>query len=370
MLKKLKGLAKNILAITWVRKFYEGVTRALLEVFASNRVLAFFYSIVGFLTFNREQYAVLRARRNYYRNLKRESRSHVGLRRNIHRLEKGMSMQPLREVFAEDYIGETIEFYERAVATYRERPDLVDSSELEWAHDVLRRFFDITGSSEKLDKARLDFKGVDFSYQAEEEKAPFTSQDRKEPAVQYDALLALSMRRRSVRWFQSKPVPRELIDKALMVGRQSPTACNRLPYEFRVFDEPELVEKVAGIPFGAGGYSHQIPTIIVVVGKLDSYFSPRDRHAIYIDASLAAMPFMMALETQGLSSSVINWPDFEPLELKMQRTIGLDPADRVVMLIAVGYPDPEGVIPYSQKKSLDTMRSYNQIGQSKDRQAD
>ena len=74
------------------------------------------------------------------------------------------------------------------------------------------------------------------------------------------------------------------------------------------------------------------------------------------------MPFMMALETQGLSSSVINWPDFEPLELKMQKTIGLDPADRVVMLIAVGYPDPDGVIPYSQKKSLDTLRSYNDTG--------
>jgi len=29
------------------------------------------------------------------------------------------------------------------------------------------------------------------------------------------------------------------------------------------------------------------------------------------------------------------------------------------MLIAVGHAHPEGMVPYSQKKELDTFRSYN-----------
>jgi nitroreductase len=169
------------------------------------------------------------------------------------------------------------------------------------------------------------------------------------------------MQRRSVRWFLDKKVPRKLIDQALLVARQAPSACNRLPYEFRIFDDPALAKKVSKIPFGAGGYSHQIPTIIAVVGKLDNYFSPRDRHTIYIDASLASMSFMLALETLGLSSCVINWPDFEPLEMKMQKTLGLDSSDRVVMMLAVGYASPDCGIPYSQKKELDVIRSYNEI---------
>jgi nitroreductase len=122
-----------------------------------------------------------------------------------------------------------------------------------------------------------------------------------------------------------------------------------------------MVKIVAGLPFGAEGYAHQIPTVVVVVGKLESYFSPRDRHAIYVDSSLSAMSFIFALETLGLSSSVINWPDFEPLEAKMQKTLGLDVSERVVMLIAVGYADPNGGIPYSQKKSLDVLRTYNKL---------
>lgn len=97
----------------------------------------------------------------------------------------------------------------------------------------------------------------------------------------------------------------------------------------------------------------------MVVGKLESYFSPRDRHAIYVDSSLASMQFMLGLETLGLSSSVVNWPDFEPLEMKMQRRLGLDLSDRVVMLITFGYAHPEGLVPYSAKKELDTFRRYN-----------
>ena len=78
-----------------------------------------------------------------------------------------------------------------------------------------------------------------------------------------------------------------------------------------------------------------------------------------MDSSLAAMQFILALETLGLSSSVINWPDFEPLEAKMQRRLSLDTSDRVVMLIAFGYAHDEGLVPYSAKKSLDTFRRYN-----------
>jgi nitroreductase len=83
-----------------------------------------------------------------------------------------------------------------------------------------------------------------------------------------------------------------------------------------------------------------------------------------VDASLAVMPFMMALETLGLSSSPINWPDFEPLERKMQKTLHLEDDERVIMLIAVGYADPEGLVAFSQKKELDVFRSYNDLGGS------
>ena len=119
------------------------------------------------------------------------------------------------------------------------------------------------------------------------------------------------------------------------------------------------MKKVASLPFGAAGYSQNIQTVVVMVGKQDNFFSSRDRHVPYIDAALSAMAFMFALETLDLASSVINWPDFEPLERKMAKTIGLEPYERVIFLMAVGYPRSDGGVPYSAKKSLDFLRSYN-----------
>lgn len=363
MLNKLKLFVKQMLAIVWVRRIYEGVTRFLLEIFAANRFTSLFYSILSIPTFNREQFAVLRGRRDYYRNLSRERATRTELRRNIHRLEKGIIMQPRRKVFALDYLIETIEYYEKAIKDYAAGCK-ADEGELIWAHGVLNDYFSlvdqqnpvVAGAISRFTATRSAFSPDDVA------RVPYKRSDTKMSSVSYEDLLALAQQRRSVRWFQQKPVPRELIDKALLVGRQSPTACNRMPYEFRIFDDPMMVKKVAGIPFGAAGYGHQIPTVAVVIGRLNHYFSPRDRHVIYVDASLAAMPFMLGLETLGLSSSVINWPDFEPLEGKMQKALNLDYDERVIMLIAIGYADPDGMIPYSDKKSLDVIRRYNDLG--------
>ena len=370
MLGRLKKVAKELLAIVWIRRSYEAVMRGALELIAANRLTSFVYSILSIPSFNREQFAVLRGRRDYYRNLGRTRRSRTELRRNIHRLEKGLLMRPRRAVFALDYLVETLEFYERAVAA---SGDAVDTGELAWAHDVLAEYFSVVdGDHPLVASARARFESSKAHYRVDTtdaggpRKVPYSRLHGTKSATEYEDLLDLARQRRSVRWFQSRRVPRELIDQALLVARESPSACNRLPYEFRIFDDPELVRRVASIPFGTAGYADQIPAVAVVVGRLHHYFSPRDRHVIYVDGALAAMPFMLALETLGLASCVINWPDFEPLERRMQSTLHLAVDERVIMLIAIGYADPDGLVAWSEKKSLDTLRRYNDLGGRRD----
>lgn len=364
MLKLIKNIARDLLAITWIRRIYNAFNRSILELFGFSRVVLHVYYFFAPLTFNREQAAVWRGRRDYYRYKNKPSVSHVGLRRNVHRLEKALIMKPRRPVFAADYIVETVEFYRSMVKRTQGDSGRFDWDELRWAHDVLHEYFGaITGENQKVSTARALFESIDLDEsmtQADAElRVPRPKRDLS--SVSYDDLLALAEQRRSVRWYEDRPVPRELIDKAILVARQAPTACNRLPYEFRVFDDAEKVQRVIALPFGAAGFGGNVKTVIVVVGKLSSYFSPRDRHAIYIDSSLASMSFLFALETLGLSSTVINWPDLEPLEAKMQKMLGLEFSERVIMLIAVGYADREALVPFSQKKELDTLRSYNEM---------
>jgi len=200
---------------------------------------------------------------------------------------------------------------------------------------------------------------LEITTEAIENKIPFQRSLEKSSAFSYDDLFELAKRRRSVRWYEDRPVPRELIDKALLIANQSPSACNRQPFKYKIFDQPDLVQKIVRLPKGTPGYAHNIKSVAVLIGDLSAYFHERDRHIIYIDASLSAMGFIYGLEAQGLSSCCINWPDIENLEKKMEKILKLKKYERPIMLISIGFPDKTGLVPYSQKKSLYDLRSYN-----------
>jgi nitroreductase len=310
--------------------------------------------------FSREHRAVLAGIETYHAIERAGGANRYMLRRNTHRLEKGLIMRPRRPNFALDYVGDTLDMYGRCVADHHVNPG--DAGELRWAHDVLAEYFAVSAPHPVVDALRERFVAMPTVDDPAAGPTPATPylRDLSAPApVGYHDFLALARRRRSVRWFRQEPVPRALIDQAITAAAESPSACNRQPFVFRVFDDPERVKRVAELPMGTRGFSGNIPAVVVVVGQLRAYFSPRDRHLIYIDGSLAAMSFMLALETLGLSSCPINWPDIAAREKRMARELGLEPDQRAVMLIAVGYPDEQGAVAYSQKRSLDTLRSYN-----------
>ncbi len=307
--------------------------------------------------FARETFAVLHGISKYRRNCIQPKLTNSLLRRNIHRLEKGLIMRPRRDLFALDYIGETVACYE----TCAKAGDAdINRPELQWAHNVLATYFGCVIQHPIVDGARARFEAIAAPAQiAQHSLSPYRRQLETPLAISYDDLHSLALRRRSVRWFLNKPVSRDLIDRALVIAGLSPSACNRQPFEFRVFDEPALVQEISRIPAGTGGYSHNLPVVVVVVGQLSSFAKEHDRHLIYTDASLAIMSLLFALEVQGLSSCCINWPDIAKSEKKMAALLGLSPDERPVMLVALGYPDPEGMVPYSAKKPLSLLRSYN-----------
>ena len=275
-------------------------------------------------------------------------------------------MRNRRKIFATSYIYETVKSYELEVLNRAKNNtnSLEITDELKWAHDVLENYFEVVGSHSTINKSKKIFQSLSVLISNEKKRIPYKRDLDTPLPVSYDNLLALSHKRRSVRWYLPKNVPRECIDQAILVATQSPSSCNRQPFEFRVFDEPDLVKKISSLPLGARDFYHNFPAVIVVIGKLRAYFSERERHVIYIDAGLASMSLLYALETLGLSSCTLNWPDIEESEKEMSALLNLDLDERVILLISVGYPDPDAMVPYSQKKELDLLRSYNCVSKS------
>ncbi|KIP87872.1 hypothetical protein RU08_26285 [Pseudomonas fulva] len=344
----LKGLQKK-LSMGWIRALSRSAT-----------LRRFHYSFFS-SAFDREAYAVVVGHLQHEENLSGAEPVNYFLRRAVHRIEKGLIMQPRREVFALDYIGDTVDSY---IASLNGN---VDRDEVSWAHDVLAEYFTVTGEHPVINRAREKFARLERPVSSpgslrnpDTERVPFAA-DVSTPSVDYTAMRKLSMKRRSVRWYQDRPVPREVIDKAVEVAVQSPSACNRQPYRFLIFDDAASVAQASRLPMGVAGFDHNFPAIVAVVGRLRAYPHVRDRHVIYIDGALAAMSFMFALETQGVSSCSINWPDIPEREQAAAKLLKLDPDERIVMFISLGYAADTGLVPYSQKLSLDEARSYGHL---------
>jgi nitroreductase len=308
-------------------------------------------------TFLREFRGVIQGHRHFERH--QDGRRYT-LRRNTHRLEKGLIMRPQKGVFARDYLPQTVELYLQLIHDPDCQQDEVTRELTDWAGGVLAEYFAVVsaGQDKAIDRAREQFEAGAPAARKPEAR-PYARGLDEPPPVSYEQMLALARRRRSVRWYRPDPVPREAIDQAVRVAGMAPSACNRQPFEFRVYDEPALVRKIAAIPGGTAGFHENFPCFIVIVGKLGAFPEGCDRHVIYIDASLAAMSLQFALESQGLSSCCINWRDIPEAEKAMAEALNLSPDERVVMCLSVGYPDPTGKIPFSQKKTLDELRRYN-----------
>jgi nitroreductase len=151
------------------------------------------------------------------------------------------------------------------------------------------------------------------------------------------------------------PVSRDAVLAAVEAAAQAPSACNRQPFLFRYFDDAAEAQAIAALAMGTSGYVHEIPALVVVLGDLSAFESARDRHLIYTDSALATMQLMLALETLGLASCPINWPDIEVRERRMARVLELPTHIRPVMLLAIGHADPDAYVPYSQKKSAQRL---------------
>ena len=100
-----------------LRKGRATVQLTVVRIFSSNGFLASLYFALFSRRFYGEHLAVLKGRRRYYEDLQGGGKSSPLLRRNVHRLEKGLIMKPRRSVFAEDFILETVQAFDRARAT-------------------------------------------------------------------------------------------------------------------------------------------------------------------------------------------------------------------------------------------------------------
>ncbi|WP_461863598.1 nitroreductase family protein [Thermococcus sp.] len=143
-------------------------------------------------------------------------------------------------------------------------------------------------------------------------------------------------KRRSVRRFQNRPVPRELVEKLLEAAFLSPSSFNKRPWHFIVVDEREKLKALSEAKLGASGLA-TAPLAVVVTAD-------ESRSDVWIeDASIAAEHIQLAAFDIGLSAFWVQirnrmHDESKTAEDYVRELLGIPENYRVLCIIGIGYP--------------------------------
>ncbi|MEN6603050.1 MAG: nitroreductase family protein [Bryobacteraceae bacterium] len=142
-----------------------------------------------------------------------------------------------------------------------------------------------------------------------------------------DAITALKTRH-SVRSFEKRAVPKEVLEEIVDCGRLAATAINIQPWEFVVVTEPAMLRKVADAT-DYGKFIAGAAACIAVITQTTKYYLE--------DGSAASENMLVAANAKGVGTCWVAG-DKKPYAPEICRILGAPEGYKLVSLIALGYP--------------------------------
>ena len=191
-------------------------------------------------------------------------------------------------------------------------------------------------------------------------------------------------RRRSVREFDSRPVPREVIEQCLLAAGTAPSGANQQPWHFAVISDPDKKRQVreaaeaeerefyehraprewldALAPLGTDPnkpFLEEAPLLIAIFAQKYGVNPDGSRYSHYYfpeSVGIATGFLLTALHHAGLAT-LTHTPN--PMKV-LNELCGRPTRERATILLVVGYPKPGCMVPVHGgiKKSLEEFSSW------------
>jgi nitroreductase len=168
-------------------------------------------------------------------------------------------------------------------------------------------------------------------------------------------------KRRSVRAYESTPIPKEKLEKILEAARLAPSAGNIQPWHFIIVTELEKRQKLAQAQAPFAKFLKEAP--VVIVGCGDQKASPG---WFMVDVAIAMQNMVLTATSEGLGTCWVGSFD----ENEVREMLKIPENYRVVALLALGYPkekfDLQGKLLHliRRRKPLEKIVSFEEFGRA------
>lgn len=162
------------------------------------------------------------------------------------------------------------------------------------------------------------------------------------------SLLDLILSRRSIRRYENKDIPEEVLQQILETGRQAPSAANRQPIHFVIVTDRDILQNLCNNLINR--FVKYAPVAIVGCADIKSLLT--GKWAV-VDATIAMENMVIAAWTLGIGSCWIGACNEE----KIKELLKIPDKWKFVALLTFGYP-AEQPKP-RKKKPFKKMFSFN-----------
>lgn len=205
--------------------------------------------------------------------------------------------------------------------------------------------------------------------------------EMKSRAKSFNELL---QKRRTVRNFSDKPVPRSLIEQCLLAANSAPSGANRQPWHFAVISSPEKKRQIregaeeeerefyqsrapqdwldALAPLGTDAnkpFLERAPYLVAIFGQkfeLDSQGKKKKNYYVAESVGIASGLLIAALHNAGLAT-LTHTPS--PMKF-LNRILDRPDTEKPLMVLVVGYPENDAKVPAISRKSLEQFTSFHE----------
>ena len=196
------------------------------------------------------------------------------------------------------------------------------------------------------------------------------------------AFLNEAQRRRKVRDFSDRPVPRDIIEMCILAAGTAPNGAHRQPWRFVAVSDPEIkrVIRVAAekeeqafyggrapeewlevlAPLGTDDtkpFLERAPYLIVVFGEsyaVDKGGEKSKNYYVTESVGIATGMLITAVHRAGLVS-LTHTPS--PMAF-LNEILGRPENERPFLILVVGYPAPDATVPELRRKSLEEIATF------------
>lgn len=261
------------------------------------------------------------------------------IRKDNHRIEKGLSLPSPRAWFGEPVLARQI----TNLSKYLQSKN-ADSNLLAESAAVLKEYV-TTFEAQKQPRPLAITKYLDILNKLLGERPSFTAgtMEITKLSVQNDLKLDFEhfvKSRFSIRQFDGSSVPETTIAKAAELATKTPSVCNRCAWKVYNVADPVLLKKVLACQNGNAGFGQTCGNVLIVAMDLRCFEGGGERNQAYVDGGLFAMSLVYALHSEAVASCFLNWSADFFQDSKLRKILDIPSHEVIVTFIGIGgYPE-------------------------------